>query len=102
MVARSETFVITPASRLVLGVAFVLGLGAAVAASPVRPSIVTSVMPQQSMQAAFDQVSFKPLGEGPSIAVQKSFGCNDEDCVTVTQVKGVDGRVYPTRGMVCR
>ncbi len=102
MVKRRESFVSTPASRLVLGIAFVLGLGAAVAASPVRPALIAAVTTQPSMQASFDKVAFKPLGEGPSIAVQKSFGQNDEDCVTVTQIKGADGRVYPTRGMVCR
>ena len=97
MVSSREAFVVTPAARLVLGVAFVLGLGAAVTASPVRPAPVATVASPQ-----IEQVAFKALGEGPAIAVTKSFGRNDEDCVTVTQVKGPDGRVYPSRGMVCR
>ena len=97
MVARHETFAVTPASRLVLGIAFVFGLGAAVAASPVRPAAIPVIAAQQ-----ITTVAFKPLGDGPSIAIEKSFGRNDEDCVTVTQVKSPDGRVHPSRGMVCR
>lgn len=97
MVKLREPFVITRPARVVLGLSLALGLGAAVAASPVR-----SVPAAPVSKAVMMQTSFRPLGEGVGVSVQKSFGRADEDCVTVTQVKGADGRIYAARGMVCR
>ena len=97
MVQPREPFIITRAARVILGVTIAVGLGAAVAASPVRVAPTSS--PAAPIQPT--PVDFKPLGDGPAVFVQKSFGKHDEDCVTVTQVKGADGRIYPTRGMVC-
>lgn len=94
MFQTRETFVTTRAARLVLGITVAAGLGATVFASPMQ-----SVPAAPKSPVA--QTSFQPLGDGPALSVAKSFGRHDEDCVTVTQVKGADGRIYPTRGMVC-
>ena len=98
MIQTRETFVTTRAARLVLGITVAAGLGATVIASPM-PSI--PAMPKAPVAQQVSKTSFQPLGNGPALSVTKSFGRHDEDCVTVTQVKGADGRVYPTRGMVC-
>ena len=100
MAQHRESFVVTRAARLVLGVAIVVGLGATVIASPAR--FTPAMSPKATvLPVTFTPVSFKPLGEGPAISVSKAFGSHDEDCVTVTQVKGPDGRVYTSRGLVC-
>lgn len=93
---QRETFVTTRAARLVLGITLAAGLGATVLASPVHSVPATPVSKAPVMQTAF-----QPLGDGPALSVKKSFGRHDEDCVTVTQMKGADGRVYATRGMIC-
>lgn len=99
MVQRREKFVLTRAARLVLGVTMAAGLGAAVCASPIRSLPAAPSM--APIKVAAVAPGLQPLGDGPAITVQKSFGRNDEDCVTVTSVKGTDGRVYASRGMVC-
>lgn len=96
MIQRRETFVTTRAARLVLGLTLAAGLGATVVASPVHSVPATPVA-----KAPVAQAAFQPLGNGPAISVKKSFGRHDEDCVTVTQIKGADGQIYTTRGMVC-
>ena len=100
MIQRRETFVTTRAARLVLGITLAAGLGATVVASPVHSVPATPASKAPVAQAAFKPM-FQPLGEGPAISVKKSFGRHDEDCVTVTQIKGADGQIYTTRGMIC-
>jgi hypothetical protein len=97
-----ERFVATRAARIVLGITVAIGLVATVAASPIasRARLAAALTPSTQIPAT-TPTAFRPLGDGPAVSVERSFGRHDEDCVTVTQVKGADGRVYATRGMVC-
>lgn len=95
MIQRRDGFIATRAPRLALGVLLAGGVCAAVAASPI------SFSRDVALAVPTADVAFKPLGDGPAVSVKRSFGRHDEDCITVTQIKGADGRIYPTRGMVC-
>jgi hypothetical protein len=96
-----ETFVATRAARIVMGMTLAVGLVATVAASPLASRLGVGAVSATAPAPKVTPSAFRPLGEGPAISVQRSFGNHDEDCVTVTQVKGADGRIYSTRGMVC-
>jgi len=100
-------------------------LGAAVVAAPVPvlpiPAIDVAHLPQILQRIAFSQEApaapepklitgrsvakvasrYAPLGEGPSLRLSRAGHGNEEDCVTISQVTGPDGRIYVTRGLVC-
>ena len=94
MIQQRKNFFATRAPRLALGVLLAGGVCAAVAAPMGFSRDVSPAAPAA-------KVAFQALGEGPAVSVKRSFGRHDEDCITVTQIKGADGRIYPTRGMVC-
>jgi hypothetical protein len=46
-------------------------------------------------------VKLAPLAVGPAVQLARAGTGEDEDCVRVTKMTGPDGKVYPTRGVVC-
>jgi hypothetical protein len=72
--------------------------GAVVMAAPfafaTRAQLIGGAAPTQSVKLA-------PLASGPAIQLARAGSGEDEDCVRITKMTGPDGKVYPTRGIVC-
>ena len=96
MAERREKIITNRTSRVVIALSAIVALGASLSAAPMSPAPRSVVAPTASEKA-----TFRPLGDGPAIQIGRSFGRDDEDCITVGQTKGADGQVYVSRGMVC-
>jgi hypothetical protein len=46
--------------------------------------------------------AYKPLSKGPAFQLGRAAARENENCVRVTRVVGLDGRVYVTRGLICQ
>jgi hypothetical protein len=73
-------------SRLVLGSAFVMCLGAAVAAAPSASTGSTTASPVKAAISVNGDV-IRPLASGPGIRVGRAFDGEDEDCTLVMTPK---------------
>lgn len=75
-------------------------LGAAVFAAPM------TVMPRSKMvdpagDAGVAKTLYSTLTNGPAFQLAPAADGEDEDCVRVVKMTGLDGRVYVTRGLIC-
>ena len=59
--------------------------------------------PRDMLSAAtrVESAHLTPLAAGPAIQLASAGEGANEDCVRVTKMTGPDGKVYPTRGIVC-
>lgn len=73
-------------SRLVLGSAIAMCLGAAVAAAPSAPTATTVKSPVKAAISLNGDV-IRPLAPGPGIRVGRAFDGEDEDCTLVMTPK---------------
>ena len=85
---------------LKLSVAAVMfaSLGAAVVAAPFA---FTPRSALAGVASVTQPTTLAPLAAGPAIQLARAGEGESEDCVRVTKMTGPDGKVYPTRGMVC-
>jgi hypothetical protein len=75
-------------------------LGVAVAAPlPITPK---GKIYDANRSDSTERTALAPLAAGPAVELNRLAGREDEDCITITRVTDAQGRVYPTRGYVCR
>ena len=89
------------ASRFILGSAFVMCLGAAVAAAP-SVSIGTTTKSPVKAAISLNGDVIRPLAPGPGIRVGRAFDGEDEDCTLVmTPQTDAKGHAVYARELYC-
>lgn len=99
MIDEREKVLTNRASRLIVAVTGIVGLGAAVGAAPLSAvPRADFAQPRKLEQRA--GVALRTLSDAPAIHLVRATG-DDEHCVAVVEARGPDGRVYATRGAMC-
>jgi hypothetical protein len=100
-VTRESTFA-SRMSRVVLGVTVVVGLCAAVAASPSVPVAKPQSASAVKAAVSLNDDGLRPLARGPAVRVGRAYGAEDEDCTLVLKPSTDErGRVRYMRSVTC-
>ncbi len=99
MIDEREKVLPNRASRLIVAVTGIVGLGAAVGAAPLSVAPKADHAQPRKLEQRAD-VPLRTLSDAPAIHLVRGAG-DDEHCVAVVDAKGPDGRIYATRGALC-